>query len=473
MARPTTITIDGRRWRLAPGADPGLARTLIQRAMDAIERGEALNVKTGRRKRLYPLTLRGGDRPDHLLKVKEYQFFPGILRMVRRGSARREYDLAFALARAGFPVAEPLAVGEERRAGRLLACYLLCPILDDVVDLRRLLADSDLRPSRRRAIVTAFGAFSRAVHDAGLYQDDYAPNNFLVRHGDPPSFILIDFERAHLARSMLRSRRLWMLAKLDRHVEGCRASERMRFLRAYSEGNVEAAKRLWLVLDRLAPRLAWRDHRRMRSISAAEGRRFRHVRKNGCLVWAPRDVEIPWDVLQARGGGPPGPRLRGEGERWIVDYGPLPEPGARRVWALSNALWAWGGLVPRPIFLARREGNVMLGLAREPSAGILPGLVDPKAAADALIILLDELGAVGEIDPALRPEDIAVVPSPGGALRAILLAPHRFRFRRSTRRDHHARARTIARALLSGIARPVAAGTRPDPGIPAPAAVDR
>jgi len=467
------ITIDGRRWRLAPGADPVLAETLIRRAMDAVDRGEARNVKTGRRKRLYPLMLRDGDRPDHLLKIKEYQFFHGILRMVRRSSARREFDLAFALARSGFPVAPPLAVGEERRAGRLIACYLLCAILDDVVDLRRLLADPDLRPARRRALVTAFGAFSRAVHDAGLYQDDYAPNNFLVRRGDPPSFILIDFERAHLARPIRRSRRLWMLAKLDRHGLGSSASERLRFLKAYSGGSPEEAKRLWLELDRMAARLAWRDFRRMKLISAAEGRRFRHVRENGCLVWATRDVAIPWDLLQTQEGGPPGPRLRVAGERWILDYGPLSEFAARRVWALSNTLWTWGALVPRPIFLARRPGTVLLGLVREPSARMLPGVADPDAAVNALIILLDELGSVGEIDPALRPDDIAVVPSAGGTLRALLLAPHRFRFRRSAVRDHHARARAQARALLSGMARPVSGGTHLDPGIQAPAAADR
>jgi hypothetical protein len=473
VARLATITIDGRRWRLAPGADPDHAETLIRRAMGAIERGEARNVKSGLRKRLYPLTLCGGDRTDHLLKVKEYQFFPGILRMVRRGSARREFDLAFALARSGFPVAPPMAVGEERRTGRLIACYLLCPILEDVVDLRRLLADPDLRPTRRRAIVAAFGAFSRSVHDAGLYQDDYAPNNFLVRQGDPPSFILIDFERAHLARPIRRSRRLWMLAKLDRHGLGLRASERMRFLKAYCEGNSEAAKRLWLALDRMAPRLASRDFRRMKLISAAEGRRFRHVQEDGCLVWAPRDVDIPWDLLRAQDGGTTGSCLPAAGERWILDYGPVSESAARRVWAIANTLWAWGALVPRPIFLARRAGAVMLGLARESSARVLSGSTDPGATANALIVLLDELGSVGEIDPAIRPDDIAVVPSAEGTLRAVLLAPHRFRFRRRPARDHHARARAMTRALLSGIARPVSGGTRPDPGTPAPAAADR
>jgi len=111
------MRIAGRFWKLAPGVDPVLADAMIRRPTDGVHRGEAANVKTSRR---------------------------------------------------GMPVSLPLAVGEERRMGRLLSGYRLSPTQDDVVDLRRLMADPDLRPGERRAIVTSFAIFSRQVHDAGF-----------------------------------------------------------------------------------------------------------------------------------------------------------------------------------------------------------------------------------------------------------------------------------------------------------------
>ena len=54
------------------------------------------------------------------------------------------------------------------------------------LDLRRLWLEESSPPRERHALVTAFGALSRQVHDAGVFQDDFAPNNFLVRRGLTP-----------------------------------------------------------------------------------------------------------------------------------------------------------------------------------------------------------------------------------------------------------------------------------------------
>jgi hypothetical protein len=87
----------------------------------------------------------------------------------------------------------------------------------------------------------------------------------------------------------------------------------------------------------------------------------------------------------------------------------------------------------------------------------------------ALTVLFDHLAAAGEIRRAIGPDGIAIAPSPGGALRATLIAPHLFRFRRTVTRARDSRDR--ARAILSGLGSPASAG--PDPGIPERAAGDR
>lgn len=430
MDQGRPIRIAGLRWYLAPGLDAAEAGPRIAAALAARARGEAPNLRSGQRKMLHALRLAGGADPDHLLKAYTYRFLPGLLRAFRPSKSRRELRLAVATAARGLPVPIPTAAGERRRLGRLQACFLLVPILRDVIDLRRLWFDEAPAPARRRRLARGLGAFSRRVHEAGLFQDDFAPNNFLVRGGAEPEFLLVDFERARLLRRLGRARRRWMLAKLSRHMDDATAAERMRFLRAYTGDDRDEARRWWRDLEGFAPRLARRDHRRMRRNSVAEGRNFRRIRlAAGSGFLRPRAPGADPGALPAppAGAAARAPGLRAAGTFWCVDYGPTGRRAGEAIWARANTLWAWGRLIPEPVaWLRGREGAVLV-LARGsevPLADVKP----IEEAGSALRVLLKRAGAVGSLTGPFTPGDFAIGPVGRWSRRALLLRPERITF---------------------------------------------
>ena len=119
-------------------------------------------------------------------------------------------------------------------------------------------------PARERhALVTAFGALSRQVHDAGVFQDDFAPNNFLVRRGVAPQLFMIDFERARLRTGNDEAARCFMLAKIDRVLAGAPVGDRMRFLYAYALVTAPRSDAGGMVSEEFAEALARRDFARI------------------------------------------------------------------------------------------------------------------------------------------------------------------------------------------------------------------
>ena len=355
--------------------------------------------------------------------------------------------MALSLAAMGFPTPIPLAAGEERRGGLLRACYLLIPILEGVTDLRELWHRTDLTPSERRRLTSSFGEFSRRVHTGGFFQDDYAPNNFLVRRATQPTFYMIDFERAHIKRRLGRKDRRWMLAKLDRHMAGSSLGARMRFLKAYVNGNANDARALWRSLDLFAPRLALRDFRRMRGNCVRNGRHFMRVEHGAWSGFARRGiaidelvegVELPAEIEAGR------THILGRRSGWVVAHGTISGREVKRIWAVANTLWHWGGLVPKPLAMLSRNGRFALILQR-PEGSLAPGeTADPDETRSALTVLLDRLAAVAAIDPSLGGAHIAMVRDQDGRLHAFLLTPHAIRFRGNATPDHHGKAQGLS-----------------------------
>lgn len=451
MREGDVIRIDGVRWWLAPDAPAAAASRTIRAALAAHARGDAPNLKSGRRKQLYALTLGPGAAPDYLLKVNEYPFGSGILRLLRRSKSRRELRTASLVAARGLPAPVPLAAGERRRLGRLTACYLLIPVLEDVADLRQLWFEAAPSPRQRRTLATALGVFSRRVHDGGFFQDDFAPNNILVTSGRSPSFLLIDFERAQLHGRVSRRMQRWMLAKLSRHMDDATAAERMRFIKAYVEGDRREARRWWHEIAAFAPRLALRDHRRMRRNCVTDGRNFMRLREKGARGFARRGIDLArLGAASAPDQSPaadPAPRILADGTLWRVVYGPLRAREGREIWARANTLWAWGRLGPRPLALLWRQGAATLFMERN-EAGPLPREAKGRdGAAGALRVLLNRLAAVSVANLSLDPAAIVIEPVGRWPLRAILLAPHAVKFcgRRMPGRD----LKTLTDRLLS------------------------
>ncbi len=220
----------------------------------------------------------GGDAEPALF-VKVFSLPPGAKRIryfLRPSKARRERAIAARVARLGFEVAAPLAVGERRRFGVLDRSY---SVIREVAarDLVRLLGEGGLSGAERRTLLERFGRLARALHEAGVDQDDFAPNNFLARPDG--SFVLIDFERCHVRRGPLGDARFTQLAKLHRRDLGVSRSDRLRFLRAYlgEQAGRQERRAAWLRIWPEFRRIRGHDARHAEASAFSEGRNLTRV----------------------------------------------------------------------------------------------------------------------------------------------------------------------------------------------------
>jgi hypothetical protein len=418
-----TLEVGGLRWWLAPGVAPGAATPAIEAALAALAAG-AEDRKRGRRKSLYRLDLGGAGEPDHLLKVNRYAG------RRRRSKARHELEIAAALSARGLPAPVPLAAGERRRGGRLEVCYLLVPILPGVHDLREELARPP-RPARRRALDRALGALARRLHQAGLHQDDFQPNNFLVRwRGDAPELFVIDFERARLRRRVPDRLRRRALAKLEREAGRAPATRRLRFLHAYCGDDARAARRWWRALEDEAATLARRDAAHLFRNATRPGRRFEAVRLPGHRGVALPGLDPGRLERAARRGADAAAAVVGapDAAAWSVRLDAAGVRHARR--ALARALvLAARGLAPRPLAVLCGEREAVLLLERRER--VLQAFeARPNASREAAWRVLERrLDAYGLRIRPLTEAEVAVEPIAPGGVRASLLGIEGFAVR--------------------------------------------
>jgi hypothetical protein len=269
-------TTAGRRIRWWVEGTPTPLLERLRADPDATLRGagSVARARVGR-KRFYRVSAGG----EPALYVKVFAPPRGLARIasfLRPSKARREAATARAVAARGFEAAVPVATGEERLlgwVGRSFSAIAERPGRD----LRALLADPTTPRERRRALLLAFARLARRLHDAGIDQDDFSPNNFLATPAG--AFVLLDFERCRVGPP-LGERRFTLLAKLHRHGLGVSASERLRFLAAYLAPDGGRAERRAAV-EKIA--LALRKIRSRDARHAARGafRAGRHVRRDG------------------------------------------------------------------------------------------------------------------------------------------------------------------------------------------------
>jgi tRNA A-37 threonylcarbamoyl transferase component Bud32 len=418
---------DGLHWWLADDA-PEDALERAQRAAAALAVGELVDRKSGRRKSLYGLRLDAPDasaaagEPDHLLKVNSYEGLGRLRRRVRGSKARRELSRAEAVAALGLPTPIPLAAGEEIRGG-LRRCLLLTRILPGVVDLRRLWDGPEIPRARRWALARAFGELTRAMHDAGVDQEDFAPNNFLVGPGDVPRLWIIDFERAAIGRTVPRRRRLRALGKIDREFLRASRTDRLRFLQGYA-GDREAVRSWAARIGEEARARTLRDLERMRRTAVQRGRRMAPDRREGWEGWARSDAPAPL-VAAALAPGPAGPSPRAwtVPGGWVVGWAALPRGDAAERWARANLLCARRELAPQPLGCWVRGTEARLVYAA-PAGGHLPaasGLEGHEQAAwSSLRAVSARLGRVGDRQ---HPPLLGFAPGRFGRLEALWLEP--------------------------------------------------
>lgn len=409
---------DGVAWWLADAA-PGSALERAARALAALRAGKLENRRTGRRKELYALRLdslpgsEDAGAPDHLLKVSRYRGGAAWRKRLRGSKARRELALAEAVSRRGIPTPVPLAAGEERGA-RLRSCYLLVPFLEGATDLLALWRERALPPAERRELVVAFARLVRAMHDAGVLQEDLAPNNFLARRASRLELFAIDFERTRLRAGLSERERVALLAKLERFFATAPDTDRWRFLRAYGGAT---ARRLAHHLEERAPRRAHADAARLGRTALRAGRRFTPAVHGAWRGFERRDADpaVIAAALEARQAP-----LLDLPNAWLVGWSGVAPRELRRRWLVANLLHLRGGLAPLPLgcWSDGRDARLLLAApeggrtSREPERGTRIRVLLRRTAR------LAELAAPEPGDPR-----VALVPDPDAGLRAVWLDP--------------------------------------------------
>jgi len=428
--------IAGIQWCFDEAAEADTAQA-IQTALDAVRNGTARNVKQGRRKELFPIPGPSG-APQLLLKRNHYHGAQRLLRRVRGSKSLHELRLARKVKQRGIDTPLPLAAGEDRSGFAVEACYLLVPFVEHSIDLRRLREAGSSPPGLSHALADRLGAFSRLIHDAGIFQDDFAPNNFLLQQEPTLRLMMIDFERARLRRSNSRAARGAMLCKLDRELSGVSLASRARFLRSYTRGDRTDARAWWAEIELAGAKLALRDYRRL-SRGAGIGRRFVETHLSGYRALVATDPESRALVDAAAsclddGSGGEAYRVR----RLLA----ASDPDGRAAFAKATLLWR-RRLGPRPLGLLELPDSSALITARGPQSGPLAANPDRSATRARLALLLDRLLALGDLVGELTPDDFCAAED-----RILLLAPEQLVLPGRPAADRYARSRALARILV-------------------------
>ncbi|MBN2584046.1 MAG: hypothetical protein JXL80_13355 [Planctomycetes bacterium] len=159
--------------------------------------------------------------------------------------SRREWRNLQALAARHTAVAEPVAMGEERRGGFFKRALLVVREVPGAVNLAEYLNRCSAAPAAaeardRHALARELGGYVRRMHDAGMaYRDLYAKHIFVQPSpGDGGSFVptLIDAQRAHRFPHLSPHHRWRDLAALDTTLRETAATrtDRLRFVLAYA-----------------------------------------------------------------------------------------------------------------------------------------------------------------------------------------------------------------------------------------------
>ncbi|MEN8184025.1 MAG: lipopolysaccharide kinase InaA family protein, partial [Myxococcota bacterium] len=92
----------------------------------------------------------------------------------------------------------------------------------------------------RRRLLRDLGRWLRGIHDAGVYHDDWSAKNILAaEHDGCWSFFLLDLESVVPHKGLNRRRRMKNLGQICDAPANLTATDRMRCLIAYADGDRE------------------------------------------------------------------------------------------------------------------------------------------------------------------------------------------------------------------------------------------
>jgi len=324
----------------------------------------------------YKTVLRA-ELPGAAVIVKRYRS-RGLLRAIRSllrpSRGRREFQAARAISTAGLPTAAPLCLAEQRRCGLVRASLVVLEMLDNARELQELfLAPGLCTGAARREVADRFGRLSSRIFRQGIFQSDYALNNFLVRPARAGySLFFIDFEKVQVGPALDEATKWRLLAKLNRVGREVSRSNRLRFLRAYAaqeQGSAAGLKDWARRLQSETLAMLKGDLRRQRLTSIYTNRAYERINQAGWTGLCRKGYELEENIPRiarlpaAAGGSRLSLRFQGAEQHGLIALG-FPGAEAERLWALISALKVAGAALELPEMLVQGRDRGFLVLDR-------------------------------------------------------------------------------------------------------------
>jgi hypothetical protein len=242
--RYTSFYSNDVQWILRKDAPEPVRDDLLPRVSSPLFFKQTAPAKAGTSKSLWLATLPiGGEERAFIIKRYENKTLPDRLKtLVRPSKARQELEAACGVSQRGIPTPVPLAIGMRRRWGMTRESFVILEKMSDCQDLNRFFlaphapSASARSASEKWAIIKALGELSRRVNESGVYQSDFALNNFLLERDGrgAAKLYLSDFEKITLQPSLRFDQEISCLAKLNRVGREVSLADRMRFLKSYA-----------------------------------------------------------------------------------------------------------------------------------------------------------------------------------------------------------------------------------------------
>lgn len=221
----------------------------------------------------------------YLIKIYKYPgFYTKFKYLFRPSKGYQEWKLAGEIKKRGVPTLLPIAFGERKRWGFRLESLVMTEQLSDCINLEELFLGKELRYfTLKRKIIEEYGKLAGRIHNRGILQDDFDPNNILLHWKGKRDFLLflIDFERVKLFKVLSVKKKVRSLAKLNRMGRRLRRTDRLRFLKSYLKDDLQGRNdlRRWLrLIQEDEKRVKKRDCRRAAKKSMSRSARIGYLK---------------------------------------------------------------------------------------------------------------------------------------------------------------------------------------------------
>lgn len=320
-------------------------------------------IKRGSYKTIYRAKL--GEDPC-IVKTYENKGLTGMLKSAAVSSrARQEFAAAAFIHGQGIKTAAPLMLAEKKSLGMVRRSAVVLEFIDKARELRDFFFyDRSIAAAERRHVAGEFGGLTAAIFQKGIYQYDFALQNFLIRREPDGSFGLyfIDFERVRLKNAVSREQKIDVLARLARVGLEVSLKDRLRFLRGYLAQEPGFAESLHQAAAEMMPATlasiaADRSRRRLTSIyTHARYDRLQQAGRTG-LCRKGTDAAVLLSAVGAISGREPAGQLviRHEGKSLVLRAVYFEPQEAEDAWAALTALKIAGMPLELPFALICSE----------------------------------------------------------------------------------------------------------------------